>query len=451
VNHRFAVPRWITPLALANFALFVVFLLDHQSTYHHPLLVLVDTGSLVALFAALFAALVHRDGSPPLTGQRVATIALVGALAANTAITGIRVLPHLAQLHRYATDAAAATDCGATLFIHGHNPYSNLHMLTCLQHHGLGPAQTTPKRAGTFWVFATYPSPINAHFQYLQYRVYWRELQLERRNPSYRSPEFETRFNYPGGAILIAALALQAEFRDLVPLYLGCALAAALLIYRRSDRRIRPALGLLLLSNTPLLVDEVGGTTDSLYGLILVLYWQCRSRALLAGLLLGLAAATRQQVWFFLPFLLYLGWRGGGWTDLTRRGGSTLVAFLACNLPFIAAGPGDWLTGVLGPMHDPLFAEGIGLVALSISKILPLWPSTVYWGLELLLFVLAFVFFTRRCATAPGLAMILPLLPLVFAWRSLHSYFLLLPLLAAAVLVEQDSTPLLPQHKQVPV
>ena len=90
-------------------------------------------------------------------------------------------------------------------------------------------------------------------------------------------------------------------------------------------------------------------------------------------------------------------------------------------------------------MRDPLFAEGIGLVALSISKILPLWPSTVYWGLELLLFVLAFVSFMRRCATAPGLAMILPLLPLVFAWRSLHTYFLLLPLLAAAVLVEQDT------------
>src|SRR5260370_6869578 len=93
VNHRFAVPRWITPLALANFALFVVFILDHQSTYHHPLLVLVDTGSLVALFAALFAALVHRDGSPPLTGQRVPALPPLGALPANTPITRIPVPP----------------------------------------------------------------------------------------------------------------------------------------------------------------------------------------------------------------------------------------------------------------------------------------------------------------------------------------------------------------------
>ncbi|HWE61099.1 MAG TPA: hypothetical protein VHB98_05260, partial [Chloroflexota bacterium] len=175
------------------------------------------------------------------------------------------------------------------------------------------------------------------------------------------------------------------------------------------------------------------------YGLFLVLYWHCRERALRAGLVLGLAAATRQQVWFFLPFLLYLGWRDGRWTDLARRGGSMLVAFLACNLPFIAAGPGDWLTGILAPMRDPLFAEGIGLVALSLGKILPLWPSAVYSGLELLLFVLAFAFFVRRCATAPGLALVLPLLPLLVAWRSLHTYFLLLPLLAAAVLADADT------------
>lgn len=92
-----------------------------------------------------------------------------------------------------------------------------------------------------------------------------------------------------------------------------------------------------------------------------------------------------------------------------------LAVFLACNLPFIVASPGDWLDGMLGPLRDPLFAEGIGLVGLSLSKILPLWPSAVYGGLELLLYALVFAFFTRRYAAAPGLAMILPLLPLAVA------------------------------------
>jgi hypothetical protein len=437
LDHPVCLPRWSAPLALANLALYVAFLLDHQHTYPHPLLVLAGVGALLTLFAATGAATVRAHGRPLAGHRRTATLVLLAAMAANTAINAILVLPHLAQAERYATDAAAATDCGAVLFIQGRNPYDNLHMLPCLERHGLGPGQTTPRQAGTFWVFTTYPSPISAHFQYLLYRVYWRDLRHELRDPLYRPVEFETRFNYPGGALLIAAPALLVGFRDLVPLYLGCALAASLLIFRRSPRRIRPVLGLLLLGNTPLLLDEVGGTTDSLYGLILVLYWQCRGRALLAGLLLGLGAATRQQVWFFLPFLLYLGWRGGGRADLARRGGGTLAAFLACNLPFIAAGPGAWLTGILGPMQDPLFAEGVGFVSLALGKFLPLWPSAVYSGMELLLFVVAFVFFTRRCATAPGLAMVLPLLPLVVAWRSLHTYFLLLPLLAAAVLAER--------------
>ncbi|HWE63242.1 MAG TPA: hypothetical protein VHB98_16120, partial [Chloroflexota bacterium] len=166
-----AVPGWLPPLALTNLALYVVYLLDHQSTYRHPLLVLAGTGALVALFAAIVAAVLRGAGRPASGRLRVATLALIGAMAANTAVSAILVLPHLAQTNRYATDAAAATDCGATLFIQGHNPYSNLHMLGCLQRHGLGPAQTTPRQAGTFWVFATYPSPITAHFQYLLYRV----------------------------------------------------------------------------------------------------------------------------------------------------------------------------------------------------------------------------------------------------------------------------------------
>jgi hypothetical protein len=436
VDQHILVPGWSMPLALANLALYLVFLFDHQGTYPHPLRVLAGASALVALFAALLVAVV-RGNERPLAGyRRTATLVLLAAMAANTAISALLVLPHLARTQRYATDAAAATDCGAVLVLQGHNPYNNLHMLPCLERHGLGPGQTTPRQAGTFWVFATYPSPLTAHFQYLLYKVYWRDLRHELRDPGYRPTEFETRFNYPAGALLIAALALLAGCRDLVPLYLGCALVAGLLIYRRSPDRLRPALGVLLLGNTPLLLDAVGGTTDSLYGLLLVLYWQCRQRPLLAGLLLGLAAATRQQVWFFLPFLLYLGWRGRGWADLARRGGGMLAAFLVCNLPFLAASPGAWLTGILGPMRDPLFAEGIGLVALSLGKILPLWPSSVYSGLELVVFVLACAVFVRWWAVAPGLALVLPLLPLAVAWRSLHTYFLLLPLLAAAVLAE---------------
>ncbi len=440
------VPWWLTLLTIANLSMFLIQSLDHRNAFSHPLVTVAITGSLVALCVALYLALV--GGKQPLVPvrQRLLTVILSSLLAANTLLHVFQVLPHLAQAQRYSTDAAAATDCAAQLVVRGHDPYSNIHMLTCLYSHGLGPAQTTPKRVGTFWVFATYPSPDTAHFQYLLYRVYSRELRREQHNPQYISPEFETRFNYPGGALLLAVLTLFVGFRDLVPLSLGCALAASVLIYRRAEAHIRWAVGLVLLGDTPLLLNGVGGATDSWYALFLVLAWHYRARPLSAGLLLGVAAAVRQQAWFFVPFLLFAGWRTQGLADLLRRSGSALAVFLACNLPFIVASPGDWLAGVLGPMRDPLFAQGVGLVALSFARVLPLWPPVVYGGLELLFLAATFLLFTRQCMTSPGLAMLLPLLPLVLAWRSLHSYFLLLPLLAVAVLAYPDDHPATGAH-----
>jgi uncharacterized membrane protein len=189
------------------------------------------------------------------------------------------------------------------------------------------------------------------------------------------------------------------------------------------------------------LLDEVGGVTDILYALLLVLFWAFRDRPILAGLMLGLAAATRQQAWFFVPFLLYLGWRTGGSADLRRRGLSSLAVFVGCNLPFLWMNPSDWLAGLAGPMRDPLFAQGVGLIDLSIAGLLPLFHPVFYAVLELLVWGACFRFFMRRCLSAPGLAMLLPILPLVFAWRSLHTYFLVLPLLATAVLAFTDRRP----------
>jgi len=427
-------PAWATPLAVASLALLLVQSLDHRFAWGSTPLAVALFASVVLLFLALYQALAHTDNRLLAARRRPFTVLLVCVLAINTLIHVVLVLPHLMQPNRYSTDAAAATDCATQLFLHGHDPYGNLHMLTCMHNHGLGFFQTTPKRDGTFHNMVTYPNPKSALFPYLMWRDYGKELRKELNNPHYISPEFEERFNYPGGAIFTAMLALVFGFRDLVPLYLGCAILASWLIYRRTRPRIRWIVGLLLLGDTTLLLDEVGGVTDILYGFILVVYWALRDRPLLAGLLLGLAAATRQQVWFFLPFLLYLGWRVRGRRDLRQRGLSALAIFLLCNAPFLWMNPGNWFAGVLGPMRDPLFAQGVGLINLSIVGLLPLVHPIWYGLLECVVWVGAFRFFTRHALNAPGLALLLPLLPLVFAWRSLHTYFIVLPLLATAVL-----------------
>ncbi len=449
-------PVWATPVALATLACFELVALDHGVYRTQKLLALLLVGSLVVMLVCLFFALRRPASRIVAVRRRRATAILIVVLAISTLVHAVMAVPELVQVQRYTNDAVTVTDCAARQVLQGGNPYKNAHTLQCLARPGLGFGATTPLQAGNFWQLHSYPSSSNGLFRWLQWKTFTNELQREVRNPSYLSPDFEGRFNYPGAAIAVAIPALVLGFRDLVPLYLIFIVAACVAIWRRADPRIRPVVGLLLLGNTAFITDGFGGLTDATYVMLLVFYWLNRERPLLAGLLLGLAAASRQQAWFFVPFLLYLGWRTYGWGDLWRRGGIMAAVFLGFNLQFILMSPGDWLTGVLGPMHDPLFALGVGLVELSTAKILPLWSMTVYGALGIVAFAAAFVYFTRRWQSSPALAMFLPVLPLVFAWRSLHSYFMFLPLLAVTALVTlyrpvEDSTPVeLTDHDPAP-
>jgi uncharacterized membrane protein len=93
-------------------------------------------------------------------------------------------------------------------------------------------------------------------------------------------------------------------------------------------------------------------------------------------------------------------------------------------------------------MADPLFAQGVGMIALMIAIFKQhLGSPLIYLGLEILVYIAMFRLYMRRCLAAPGLALLLPLVPLFFAWRSLHTYFLVLPLLAMAVLTEYEARP----------
>ncbi len=429
------IPAWATPVAIASLAMYVAICLDHGVFRVQIPLALVLTGSIVVLLAALYCALARPPTRLLAVGERPKTTLLMLVLVGITVAQTFIAIPHLMLVQRYTNDAVAVTDCAAQMVMHGANPYANIHMLTCLSDHGLGSGSTTPKTAGAFKQFRSYPSPASVTYKWIQYHTFVNDLLQERRNPAYMTPDFENRFNYPGAAISIAIPALLLGVRDLIPLYLCFTILACVLIYRRASPRIRPAVALLLLGNAPLVIDGAGGLTDASYALFLVLYWFNRKRALPAGLLLGVAIASRQQAWFFVPFLLFLAWRECGTRDLWKRVVLIALVFLGFNLQFIVASPSDWISGVLGPMRDPMFALGVGLIDLSIAKALPLFPAVVYVLLEVSAYIGAFVFYVRRCANAPALALLLPLVPMFFAWRSLHTYFMFLPVLAVAALV----------------
>ncbi|MGH2344936.1 MAG: hypothetical protein ACRDG4_06890, partial [Chloroflexota bacterium] len=320
-------PMWATPMAIASLALLIIRNYDHRYMRGALGWTLLVTGSLVVLLVSLYVALSRGDRRLLPARRRRFTLGLLIFLAGNTIIQLIGIMPHLADKNRYGVDAAAATDCATQQFLRGRNPYANVHMLTCLWDHGLQFNQTTPKRAGKFKPFSTFPTAHQtesgvgtAHFEYLLWNTYRVDLKREQKNANYVAPEFEDRFNYPGGAILIGVAAWIFGARDLVGVFLCCAILASYLIYRQASPRTRVVTGLLLLGDAPLLLDSAVGATDVLYATLLVVYWQLRDRPLVGGLVLGLAAATRQQVWFFLPFLLYLAWRNYGWRDVVQRG-----------------------------------------------------------------------------------------------------------------------------------
>ncbi|HEV2461577.1 MAG TPA: hypothetical protein VGS80_24745, partial [Ktedonobacterales bacterium] len=147
-----------------------------------------------------------------------------------------------------------------------------------------------------------------------------------------------------------------------------------------------------------------------------------------SALLLGAACTIKQTAWLAVPFYVVWVWRERGAAEAGRRALIVAGVFLAINAPWIAASPGAWLTSMSLPVSLPLLPDGSGIVGLSLSGLLPLAPSWVYGVLETLAFAGAVVWYWRAAPRYPLAGLVLPLLPLFFAWRSSERYFVLLPL-----------------------
>jgi hypothetical protein len=169
----------------------------------------------------------------------------------------------------------------------------------------------------------------------------------------------------------------------------------------------------------------------------LLIAWHLRRRNWLASaILLGLACAFKQYCWFFVPFfftdmIVQNNWQSwAGWRQSIRSGLVTLAAFLAPNLPYMIASPGAWFHSLWLPMSEPLFPIGMGIVSLSVGHVIPYFPPTAYLVLELLALGAALYAFCRwRIKLAEG-GLMLALIPLFFAFRSLPNYFAIAPWIA---------------------
>ena len=103
--------------------------------------------------------------------------------------------------------------------------------------------------------------------------------------------------------------------------------------------------------------------------------------------------------------------------------GSVLGLFLAFNLPFILADSALWLTSILAPMRDSLFPQGVGLVTLLYAGLPGFSSAALFTVLEVLALLGGIIWYFFNARKYPQSALLLAVLPLFFAWRSLAVYF----------------------------
>jgi uncharacterized membrane protein len=158
----------------------------------------------------------------------------------------------------------------------------------------------------------------------------------------------------------------------------------------------------------------------------------------LSALCMGVAVATKQVAWFFLPFYLILVVRSLGWKKLY---GAVLISggvFLAFNLAFIVQTPSLWLTSLVAPMTQKFFPLGVGPVGLAINGYISTQSPAVFSLMEIASMLAGITWYWRNCRKYPNTGIILAVLPLFFAWRSSWWYFFGADIILLAAVIIED-------------
>ena len=312
---------------------------------------------------------------------------------------------------QFTNDGTSLDTNAAMLLLQGRNPYSDSNMLDLARKFPIQPNWTTPLEEGQLAGHADYPSLI--------------ELQsiLDTDLKAGNAPEFESKISYP--ALSFLTLVPFALFHDynVMPFYVLSFMLLIFVAWKAVRPEMRPWLLLLTIANVPMIVSTIGANLDIFVILLLVLAWLWRDKRWTSAILLGLALASKQPAWFYLPFYLILTLRMYGFKETVYR---SLIAGgigLACNLPFIIWNPHAFIAGILAPVADPMYPMGVGIVNLSVSHLFPFLPKVAYTVLEVAAMPLTYLWYWRICRKHPESVMILAVLPLFLAWRSLSSYF----------------------------
>lgn len=344
---------------------------------------------------------------------------LTAAQTASVVVHGLATSLTTSQV-RYGSDDLYYNHYDAWLVLHGKNPYAGNWLLDEVTYFS-DPAYT-PLLRGRFSDPRHYPSRAAMDAIVAEYQAH----------PDVVPPEIDpaTTHSYPAGAFLVDVPGVWAGIPSIAFTQLLLLLALLVAIVWAAPPRWRLVVALLLLTTVDG-IREVAGADFEIWPLAFVAFaWLARGRRWPSALLLGAACAIKQTAWLAAPFYLLYVWRTYGRDEALRRAAIAAAAFLAINLQWIVASPGAWLSSILLPASLPLLPDGSGVIGLSLTGMLPLLPSTVYAALELAALGVALVWYWRTWPRYRLAGLVLPLVPLFFAWRSSERYFVLLPLAA---------------------
>ncbi len=432
----------IVAVTLGGAALYYAGLVNSQVIYQPDRTgAILVTVAIAASIAVLIVAL-RGDGAgdahTPVDHRLVGLHRLAWLLVCVMALVGASWLASVPRQRSsdattYHNDAIALNECAARLLLDGRDPYAELDVFTCYARLGIGPDRTTPLRQGFFARDGAYPTDD--------------ELDTVWAIRSHESPsniEFESKPSYPALSfvLLVPFVALGIDTNIL---YILCLFATMALVLVRATPGVRPFVLTGLLGAASLAAFTVSGGADLLFALPLVAAWLWRERGW-SGIAFGIACAIKQIAWFFALFYLLATAHRLGPKVAVRRAFEIAAVVAVTNLPFVLDNAGAWLRGVSAPVADPMFPRGAGLIFLAIDGVLPLWPPFVYTGLEMTAFAACLAVAWRSRRTSPDLGVVLALVPLFFAYRSLFSYFFLLPLFAFVALARMPVGDLDPEH-----
>ena len=306
------------------------------------------------------------------------------ALATGVAL-GAYVLVGIALIvgKSYHVDSVAVVHEAANIVVAGHNPYTDLDVVQALRHFGLDPALATHLEDGSD----------------------------------------VTTYNYPALSFLVPAPFVAIGLRDIRFLYLAEIVGLSLLLIREVRVPWRPLVTAAIVGNAIIIRQNVLAGVDPLWAVFTVLAFLFVGRRWSSPILIGLACATRQPAWFFLPFYALAVWKRDGRREALRRLPILTIAGIAPNVPFLIASPGEFLGGVLMPTLGPLEPYGVGLIRFAMDGEIPLFARGLYGALSIAAMVALLVVLWRWWRKLPNGTVVFPSTILWFAWRSLQNYF----------------------------